>query len=88
MISYRCRYDWNVIFILCYYYSLQSNNVILYFELLNEEENQLTLFLIFFLFFLYSLPVHLYYLLEINIINYPFLFLFVFLSSEHMYVYL
>lgn len=86
MISYRCRYDWNVIFILCYYYSLQSNNVILYFELLNEEENQLTLFLIFFLFLSYGLPVHLYYLLEI--INYPFLFLFIFLSSEHMYVYL
>lgn len=39
----------------------------------------------FFLFLLYSLPVHLYYLLEINIINYPFYF---FLFSEHMYVYL
>lgn len=39
----------------------------------------------FFLFLLYGLPVHLYYLLEINIINYPFYF---FLFSEHMYVYL
>lgn len=38
MISYRYRYDWNVIFISCYYYSLQSDNIM--FELLNEKENQ------------------------------------------------